>query len=455
MATNQTQSDPSRASQERQVIGPIIACGLAVGLVVWCVWFITHLPWLVLPEQTGAIAVLIAWILAAICFARAGRAGDGLDWVRWGAMGLVSSLAGLPIFGTRVKEQAEGLTALDRPSTLLMVLGFLGVGLAMGMLGGAMARLMPPVQPARPRDWLARFAWVTVATAAPLLFIGGLVTSTNSGMAVPDWPTTYGSNMFLYPLGAGTRPDVFFEHSHRLFGTLVGLATLTLTIWTLARERRRGVVILAIAALVLVILQGVLGGVRVLQGSTDPERDRRLLAAAHGVLAQLTLGTLVALATTLSPKFRAAVIAGTLSLPRARLLRMGMNGALHGGIFQLILGAMYRHLRHPHILYTHIAFAIVVLVMGMIAGSAASATQGEAGLARVLRRCGVWIMGVVIVQFTLGWLAFLAGGSDLKAQNAAQALVRTAHQANGALLLGLAVAIFVWGKRALREAGPR
>ena len=67
-----------------------------------------------------------------------------------------------------------------------------------------------------------------VVAVAPLLFVGGLVTSTNSGMAVPDWPNTFGSNMFLYPLGPRAQPDVYLEHSHRLFGTLVGLATLKL-----------------------------------------------------------------------------------------------------------------------------------------------------------------------------------------------------------------------------------
>src|SRR5262249_17734296 len=144
------------------------------------------------------------------------------------------------------------------------------------------------------------------ASVAPLVFIGGLVTSTNSGMAVPDWPNTYGSNMFLYPLGPRVRPDVFFEHAHRLFGTLVGLTTLVLMVWTLIAERGVGVRRPAIAAFVLVCLQGVLGGIRVRMGSADPEQDNRALAMLHGVLAQLTFGVVVACAVFLSPAYAQA-----------------------------------------------------------------------------------------------------------------------------------------------------
>ncbi len=411
-----------------------------------------HLPWLGISPQLGGIAVLVAWFIACIGGARVSRRCDGRDWARWAGIGAVAALSGLPILGTRAEHAASTLGASEAPQKVLMALGFLLVGVAMGLLGGMVARVTPRCHWSRPRDWLSAFAWAAVAAAAPLIMIGGLVTSTRSGMAVPDWPTTYGSNMFLYPLGAGTKPDIFFEHSHRLFGTLLGMTTLTLAIWTLLRGPSRGTKVFALVVLGLVILQGVLGGVRVLQGSADPGRDERLFKIIHGVLAQLTLGSIVALACVLSPTFRTEPDPGSISLPRARLLRVAMNGALHGSIFQLLLGAIYRHLRHQHVLYTHIAFSIVVLVMAMLAGAAASATQGDARLARMLRRCGVWMMGVGIAQFALGWVVFLIGGSDAAASGPLQAVLRTAHQANGACLLGLAVATFVWGKRALRAS---
>ena len=75
---------------------------------------------------------------------------------------------------------------------------------------------------------LHRFAAFVVAATAILIFAGGLVTSTGSGLSVPDWPNTFGTNMFLYPLGPRAAPDVFLEHSHRLFGTLVGLSAIAM-----------------------------------------------------------------------------------------------------------------------------------------------------------------------------------------------------------------------------------
>ena len=109
----------------------------------------------------------------------------------------------------------------------------------------------------------------------PLLYVGGSVTTYRVGLAVPDWPTTFGINMFLYdfwnaPFG------VRVEHTHRLYGAAVGMATLVLAGWFLVFERRRWMKGLGVLAVVAVIVQGVLGGTRVTQVST-------LLAAVHGV----------------------------------------------------------------------------------------------------------------------------------------------------------------------------
>src|SRR3954453_21906471 len=123
--------------------------------------------------------------------------------------------------------------------------------------------------------WMALFAAVFTL---PLLFIGGSVTTYRVGMAVPDWPTTFGINMFLYdfwnaPFG------VQVEHTHRLYGAAVGLATIGLMVWFLAFESRRWMKALGVAALFAVIVQGVLGGTRVTQVST-------FLAAVHGSTGQ-------------------------------------------------------------------------------------------------------------------------------------------------------------------------
>src|SRR5215467_6941215 len=80
--------------------------------------------------------------------------------------------------------------------------------------------------------WPHRLAVVLVCATFPLLFVGGLVTSTGAGLAVPDWPTTFGYNMFLYPWSRMVG-GIFYEHCHRLIGSVVGFLTILLaaTLW--------------------------------------------------------------------------------------------------------------------------------------------------------------------------------------------------------------------------------
>ena len=103
-----------------------------------------------------------------------------------------------------------------------------------------------------------------VCVTFPLLWIGGLVTTTGSGMAVPDWPTTYGYNPFLYPLTTWFWGpwDIFVEHGHRLLASLIGLVTIGLVVTTWYCERRRWVFWTTFAALLLVIFKAMLGGTR-------------------------------------------------------------------------------------------------------------------------------------------------------------------------------------------------
>src|SRR5262245_3069516 len=144
----------------------------------------------------------------------------------------------------------------------------------------------PAASPAYRRSphWMALIAAVFTL---PLLFVGGSVTTYRVGMAVPDWPTTFGVNMFLYdfwnaPFG------VRVEHTHRLYGAAVGLATIGLMVWFLAFEPRRWLKATSVLALLLVVIQGVLGGTRVTQVST-------FLAAVHGCAGQVFFALMVAL----------------------------------------------------------------------------------------------------------------------------------------------------------------
>lgn len=446
-----------------------LVVGFIASTATWCAWFVTHLPWLGLPERVSIPLLIVTWLVALTMPLR------GVPRVRSlgiGALaGLASGMIGLLLLGSKLVEpppEGTGPAGAVIPAAPLIVIGFLTLGVALGVLAGLIASCLPPrraptsaasgrlapldaahLRPSS-RDLLAWFAWVMLGTLAPLILIGGLVTSTDAGMAVPDWPGTFGSNMFLYPLGPRARPEVFLEHSHRLFGTLAGLAAIVLAGWTLATDLRRSARVLAVAVLTLVVLQGVLGGLRVLTGSPDPHADPRLLRFVHGVLAQVTVAVAAALAAVLSPMYQALPPGGDPSWRDAppgawRRARFWSTALLHASFLQLVLGAMYRHFRDSHSLWTHAGFAVIVTVAAASAAFAARAASAHAPAAgQTLRRTAGWILAVVILQVVLGWATLLGGGTARAAESVPQALLRTAHQGTGALLIALGTVLYVF-----------
>src|SRR5919201_2698785 len=85
--------------------------------------------------------------------------------------------------------------------------------------------------------WLNRFAWLNAVATLLLICSGGMVTSKGFGLAVPDWPTTFGYNMFMFPISKWIG-GVFFEHTHRLIASTVGLLTIILAIWIWRTQAR-------------------------------------------------------------------------------------------------------------------------------------------------------------------------------------------------------------------------
>src|SRR5206468_9079532 len=138
---------------------------------------------------------------------------------------------------------------------------------------------------ARSTNWLNRFAFLTAIATLFLICSGGMVTSKGVGLAVPDWPTTFGYNMFLFPVSRWVG-GIFFEHVHRLVASSVGILTIILTLWLWFGESRRWLRNLGLAALALVILQGVLGGLRVTLLKDE-------IGVFHACLAQMFFGLLV------------------------------------------------------------------------------------------------------------------------------------------------------------------
>lgn len=483
--------------------GPILTGGFASALALWTAWFITHLPLTRLAESTSIPILLGVWVvsLTVVGWSIGGPAGRLRDGWKVGlGAGLVSALVGLLVLFTKLTEStaaahASQTAAQLKPNAGLIAMGFLATGSALGAVCGFAGARLRRCRCSTSPDWLARYAVVCVLATAPLLFVGGLVTSTNSGMAVPDWPGTYGSNMFLYPLGprvhlagdehqqpetwhkfltkeqielAGAMPEdqradfiarnatykIFLEHSHRLFGALLGLCTVVLTAWVFVAGRPRGIRVLTAVALALVIAQGVLGGLRVRLGSADAGSDNRFLSMSHGVLAQITLAVLVVLAMKLLPAY-----ASTSPVPRtpaATRARIFATAAFHTTVLQLLFGAVFRHFRtSSHALWSHAAFSIVVVVLvslgALFTMRVIQLRRDEGQDQPFYRTAGLLagaVLGVVAFQFALGWLAFMVG--DIRKADpgtVAQALVRTVHQANGAATLALVVAVWSAARR--------
>ncbi len=126
--------------------------------------------------------------------------------------------------------------------------------------------------------WLHRFAVLTAIITFLLLGLGGLVTSHEAGMSVPDWPTSYGYNMFALPIKFW-HGGAFFEHTHRLLASAAGLLTTVLAVWLWLKDSRTWIKWLGIIAFLLVVAQGVLGGLRVTLKMDN-------LGVVHGVVGQ-------------------------------------------------------------------------------------------------------------------------------------------------------------------------
>ncbi len=181
--------------------------------------------------------------------------------------------------------------------------------------------------------WLTRYAVFTAVCALALIGLGGLVTSKGAGMAVPDWPTTYGYNMFLFPISQWVG-GIFYEHTHRLFASFVGLLTTILAVWLWLKESRRWLRWLGVAAFVMVVGQGILGGLRVTLLKDE-------LGIFHAAIAQLFLALVTLIALWTSRWWQRLGLKRHSGVPR-RFFSLGLIGsALIFG--QLVLGATMRH----------------------------------------------------------------------------------------------------------------
>lgn len=297
--------------------------------------------------------------------------------------------------------------------------------------------------------WPHRWAVVLCCATFPLIWVGALVTTYKAGMAVPDWPSTYGYNLFLYPWQTWVFGpfDLFVEHGHRLLGSLAGVLTITCVVASFWTHQPRYVRILAVLALVGVIAQGVLGGMRVLM-------DERLLAMLHGCTGPAFFALACVLALVTSDRWHEARLLK--GVDRSTVVANIATAGL--AYIQLVFGAMLRHVpvdSGPQ--WFRIAVIFHVLTALLIAGHVFAS-----GWKMLKRQDNLWLTrpttGLVLLvglQLLLGtstwvlkyaWPTALstfdfAAGYTVTANSLVQSLVVTGHVAVGSLILVTAVVL--------------
>jgi cytochrome c oxidase assembly protein subunit 15 len=293
-------------------------------------------------------------------------------------------------------------------------------------------------------NWLHRYTKLVAASTVLLIAAGGMVTSTGSGLSVPDWPNTYGWFMFSFPMDKWVG-GIFYEHGHRLIASTVGFLTVILAIWTWRVEPRRWVRNLAFAALGAVILQGLLGGLTVLLLLPAP------VSIGHAGLAQLFFCLTLSLAVFTSPRWRDTAPADD---PVLRRMLVGMTATIY---LQILLGATMRHtgaglaiptfpLAFGHVLpplwspaiaihFAHRVGAALVVLAILVATTRVWTMHGDR---RELTRPSILLAVLVSLQAALGAMVVLSG---------LQPVVNTLHVVNGALLLGTSLVLTLRGFR--------
>jgi cytochrome c oxidase assembly protein subunit 15 len=278
--------------------------------------------------------------------------------------------------------------------------------------------------------WLHNFAVFTASATFCLLIAGALVTSNDAGLAVPDWPLSYGT--WMPPMVGG----IFYEHSHRLIATLVGALTTMLTLWLLLREPRRWARWLGLAALGAVATQGILGGLTVLYLLPWP------ISTGHAALGQLFFSLIVVLAwVTRRSFFEPASRVPDPETPPLRWLAAASGFLV---VVQLFLGAAYRHQALG--LSAHVAgAALVTLAVGWTSVRVIRRQGNQA----VVRRAAWLAGGLLILQLCLGLASFLALGLTAQAPQPMPLAVgfTVAHVATGALLLATTVVLAIESHR--------
>ncbi len=300
------------------------------------------------------------------------------------------------------------------------------------------------------------FAMLVAATTGILIFAGGLVTSTESGLSVPDWPNTYGYFMFFFPLEKMVG-GIRYEHTHRLIASTVGFLIVILAAWLWRAETRRWVRRLGYLALAAVITQGVLGGITVLWYLPDP------ISIAHASLAQIVFCLTMTIALVTSPGWKRAYAANG---PTPDDLVLQRLAAVTTGLvyLQIVVGATMRHtgaglaipdfplmfgqLIPPHWdpkIAIHFAHRLGAVIVSLAILAATGHVFYHHTSRSELRRPAMLLLALLLAQVTLGALTVLSKK---------EFIINSLHVVTGASVLVTSLVLTLRAHRARFAGAP-
>ena len=287
----------------------------------------------------------------------------------------------------------------------------------------------------------AHHRFITLLAGCTLLLIvaGALVTSNDAGLAVPDWPTSFGSLYRIPPMVGGVK----FEHGHRMIAECIGFLTIILAAWTWRADRRSWMRKLGVLALCTVIAQGVLGGITVLYYLPPP------VSTAHATLAQTFFCLLVVMALASGREWiqEPAMPVAERRRPSLRTLATLAAVSIY---LQLILGAAFRHSGIKLLPHLISAVAVTVLVLWTV-----TRVLVEHSAVSQLRQPARVLLVLLLVQLGLGFGAYLTRiewGKNAPQPMLSMVITTVAHVAVGALMLATSVVLAV---QAYRQTSPQ
>ena len=429
-----------------------LALGFATTVVMWAIGYVAMMrPGMVAGEILfGAmfVALFLGGLIAGRLTPTSGRADGARAGIK---IGLVSATVNLLVVGS--------LFGRDTGSDLWVQLaiwvgGLYAASLICAAIGGAVGGGGSRWQSKFPAT--ALFGAITAATIFLLLVTGGLVTGLEAGLAVPDWPNSFGHNMLLYPISQ-MKGGVYYEHAHRLYGMLVGLSAITLLTLVARFESGRLVRTLAVIGFLMVCVQGLMGGLRVTGHITLSQDAVNLapsvpLAVAHGVFGQMVFATFCLIAVLCGRRWKGDFVPLDGAASKGRALSAALVVIL---LMQLISGAMYRHYQIPVLdgpptypkwaMHLHLTWAAVALISTLMVGMRAMSIPK---FLRPIPQLGHGILMLVGIQVAFGIGALVLVITRKTAEIPISEVVFTSlHQSTGALLLATSVMIAAWWRR--------